>query len=320
MRGIRMLCLAAIAAFVFACAPVRAADEIAVIVKTLNSSFWQNVNTGSTNAEAELKAAGKNLTVTFTGPDAETEIEKQVNMVENAVNRGVKAIVLAPSDPDALVPPLRRAKAAGIPVVIVDSAINDDSLYLSFLATNNKAAGELCAKELIARVGGADKTGKIAIMSYVAGVGSEIGRVGGFRSYIEANSKLTIVNTFYSNADMITAMNQTTDVLAANPDLIGIFGANEPTAVGMGRAIKTRGLSGKLVAIGFDGDQNLQGFVRDGTLQGIAVQSPYNMGYLGVKAALDASEGKKLDKDIDTGIVFVTSQNIDSTEAKQVLY
>jgi ribose transport system substrate-binding protein len=315
-----MMVMAAVAACVFSCGAARAEDEIAVIVKTLNSSFWQNVNAGSADAEKELKGSGKAIAVTFNGPDAETEIEKQVNMVENAVNRGVKAIVLAPSDPDALVPPLRRAKAAGIPVVIIDSGISDDGLYLSFLATNNRSAGELCAKELITRVGGPEKTGKIAIMSYVAGVGSEIGRVGGFREYIEANSKLTIVNTYYSNADMITAMNQTTDVLAANPDLIGIFGANEPTAVGMGRAIKTKGMSGRLVAIGFDGDQNLQGFIKDGTLQGIAVQSPYNMGYLGVKAALEAMEGKKLDKDIDTGIIFVTKDNIDSTEAKQVLY
>ncbi|MDR3211281.1 MAG: ABC transporter substrate-binding protein [Planctomycetota bacterium] len=298
----------------------QAADEIAVIVKTLNSSFWQNVNLGSSNAEKELKAAGKNITISFNGPEAETRIEDEVNMVDNAVNRGVKALVLAPSDPDALVPPLRKAKAAGIPVIIIDSLINGDDLYTSFLATNNQAAGELCAKELITRLGGPSKTGKIAIMSYIAGVGSEIGRVGGFRSYIEKNSKLTIVNTYYSNADMITAMNQTTDVLAANPDLIGIFGANEPTAIGMGRAIKTQGMSGKLVAIGFDGDQNLQGFVRDGTLQGIAVQSSYNMGYLGVKAAMDAIDGKKLDKDIDTGIILVTKDNIDSTDAKQVLY
>lgn len=320
MRGMKMMLIAAFMMLAIGMVNARAEDEIAVIVKTLNSSFWQNVSVGSANAEKELKGAGKSISVTFNGPDAETEIEKQVNMVENAVNRGVKAIVLAPSDADALIPPLRRAKAAGIPVVIIDSAINDDSLYLSFLATNNRAAGELCAQTLIEKLGGAEKTGKIAIMSYVAGAGSEIGRVGGFREYIEKNSKLTIVNTYYSNADMITAMNQTTDVLAANSDLIGIFGANEPTAVGMGRAIKTKGLGGKLVAIGFDGDQNLQGFIKDGTLQGIAVQSPYNMGYLGVKAGMDAIEGKKLDKDIDTGIVFVTKENIDSTEAKQVLY
>lgn len=320
MRKIKALVVAVAMLLIVGAGSVKAEDEIAVIVKTLNSSFWQNVNAGSEDAAKELVNAGKKITVTFNGPDAETEIEKQVNMVDNAVTRGVKAIVLAPSDADALIPPLRRARGAGIPVVLIDSAINADDLYLSFLATNNRSAGELCAKELIARVGGPNKTGKIAIMSYIAGAGSEIGRVGGFRDYIENNSKLTIVNTYYSNADMITAMNQTTDVMSANPDLIGIFGANEPTAVGMGRAIKTLNMSGKIVAIGFDGDQNLQGFVRDGTLQGIAVQSPYNMGYLGVKAAMDAAEGKKLQKDIDTGIVFVTKENLDSTEAKQVLY
>lgn len=320
MRGFKMLFLAVVVAACVCCTSVKAEDEIAVIVKTLNSSFWQNVNTGSTDADNELKAAGKKYTITFNGPDAETEIEKQVNMVDNAVNRGVKALVIAPSDPDALIPPLRRAKSAGIPVIVIDSAINDDSLYMSFLATNNKAAGELCAQQLIERLGGPDKTGKIALMSYIAGVGSEVGRVGGFRDWIVNHSKLTIVNTYYSNADMITAMNQTTDVLGANPDLVGIFGANEPTAVGMGRAIKTRGMSGKIVAIGFDGDQNLQGFIRDNTLQGIAVQNPYNMGYLGVKAAVEALSGKKLEKDIDTGIVFVTKDNIDTTEAQNVLY
>ena len=95
-------------------------------------------------------------------------------------------------------------------------------------------------------------------MSYVAGVGSEIGRVGGFKDYIAKNSKLEIVTTQYSNADMPTALNQTTNVLAANPDLVGIFGANEPTAIGMGRAIEQAGLGGKIVAIGFDGNSVLQ--------------------------------------------------------------
>ncbi|MCC8167064.1 MAG: ABC transporter substrate-binding protein [Planctomycetes bacterium] len=320
MRGLKNALVAVALVLAVSYGTVRAEDEIAVIVKTLNSSFWQNVNTGSTDAATEIKAAGAPYFVSFNGPDAETEIEKQVNMVDNAVNRGVAAIVLAPSDPDALVPPLRRARNAGIPVIVVDSDLSDPSLYLSFLATDNRAAGELCAREMIERLGGPDKEAKIAIMSYVAGVGSEIGRVGGFREYIAANSKFTIVNNYYSNADMITAMNQTTDVLAANPDLAGIFGANEPTAVGMGRAVKTKGMSGKIVAIGFDGDQNLQGFVRDGTLQGIAVQSPYNMGYLGVKAAVDALGGKSIDKNIDTGIIFVTVENIDTPAAQNVLY
>jgi ribose transport system substrate-binding protein len=157
-------------------------------------------------------------------------------------------------------------------------------------------------------------------MSYVAGVGSEIGRVGGFKDYIAKNSHLQIVTTQYSNADMPTALNQTTNVLAANPDLVGIFGANEPTAVGMGQAIKQAGKAGKLAAIGFDGNEDLQKFVKDGTLKAIAVQGSYAMGSKGVDTLMEAIKGKKVDKFVNTGVVIVTKDNIDSTEAKNVLY
>ena len=298
--------------------------EIAVIVKTGNSSFWQNVQTGAIDAQNELKAKTPKLSVTFLGPQSESNINEEIGMVESAIDRGVKAIVLAPSDVNALIPAVKKAKDAGIPVIIIDSLLaGDEANYASFLATDNKAAGEACAQAMIDGVKamtGSD-TGKIAVMSYVAGVGSEIGRVGGFKDYIAANSHLEIVTTQYSNADMPTALNQTTDVLNANPDLVGIFGANEPTAIGMGRAITTAGLSGKIVAIGFDGNSVLAGFVRDGTLLAIAVQSSYNMGYLGVKTAYDvAFLGKTVAKTIDTGFLMVTKDNIDSKEAKNVLY
>jgi len=297
--------------------------EIAVIVKTGNSSFWQNVQTGAMDAQKELKAQTPKLSVTFLGAQSESNINEEISIVESAIDRGVKAIVLAPSDVNALIPAVEKAKAAGIPVVIIDSLLaGDPSNYVSFLATDNKAAGEACAKTMIDLLAKAGITeGKIQVMSYVAGVGSEIGRVGGFNDYIKANSKFTLLATQYSNADMPTALNQTTDVLAANPDLVGIFGANEPTAIGMGTAITQAGLSGKIVAIGFDGNSVLQGFIRDGTLQAIAVQSSYNMGYLGVKTAYDASiGGKTVPAGVDTGFIIVTKDNIDTQEAKNVLY
>jgi len=298
--------------------------EIAVIVKTGNSSFWQNVQTGAMDAQKELKAQTPKLSVTFLGAQSESNVNEQINIVESAIDRGVKAIVLAPSDTKALQPAVKKAKDAGIPVIIIDSKLDGDpSQYVSFLATDNKAAGEACAKALIEGVKKATgkDSGKIAVMSYVAGVGSEVGRVGGFKDYIKANSKLEIVTTQYSNADMPTALNQTTNVLQANPDLVGIFGANEPTAIGMGRAIKEAGLSGKIVAIGFDGNSALKEMVMDGTLNAIAVQSSYNMGYLGVKTAYDvAFAGKKVDAYVDTGFLMVTKDNVESQEAKNVLY
>lgn len=291
------------------------AGEIAVIVKTTNSTFWQNVNKG---AEAGMKEVAGH-TMSFSGPASESAIADQVNLVENAVNRKVAGIVLAPSDPDALVPAIKKAWEARIPVVLIDSQVSDSgkSYYQSFLTTDNHAAGELCAKELIAKVG---TTGKVAVMSYVAGSGSEVGRVGAFTSYLKAHSKLEIVGPFYSQSQMATALNQTTDVLAAHRDLKAIFGANEPTAVGMGRALVQSGRAGKVVAIGFDGNQDLQKFVDDGTLAGIAVQGSFQMGQLGVKTIADLLQKKPVPKLRDTGVVWVTKANLKSPEAKAVLY
>lgn len=292
-----------------------AGGEIAVIVKSTNSNFWQNVQKGATSSIKDAKG----YTMSFQGPASESAVADQVNLVENAVNRKVAGIVLAPSDPDALIPAIKKAWEAKIPVVLLDSMISDSGkqYYQSFLATDNEAAGALCAKELIAKVG---KTGKIAVMSYVAGAGSEIGRVGGFTKYIQANSKLQIVGPFYSQSQMATALNQTTDVLTSNPDLVGIFGANEPTAVGMGRAITQAGKAGKVTAVGFDGNQDLQGFVKDGTINAIAVQGSYQMGSLGVKTVVSAIEGKTIAKFVNTGVVMVNKANIDKPEAKNVLY
>ena len=290
------------------------AGEIAVIVKTVNSTFWQNVQKG---ADAAMEDVSEH-TMTFQGPASESAIADQVNMVENAVNRGVAGIVLAPSDPDALVPAVKKAWENRIPVVIIDSMLAEgaEQYYQSFLSTDNKKAGELAAQALIEKVG---TEGKIAIMSYVAGAGSEIGRVGGFTDYIKANSKLEIVGPYYSQSQMATALNQTTDVLAANSDLKGMFGANEPTAIGMGRALKQSGKAGQVVAFGFDGNQDLQEFVKDGTLAGIAVQGSFQMGELGIDTVTKLINKEKVEKFVDTGVVIVTKDNIDKPEAKNVL-
>ena len=315
MQKFSMLAIAALLGAAFSSGAYAAGGEIAVIVKTVNSNYWQNVQKG---AKAALDEA-KGYTMTFQGPAAESDITDEVNMVENAVNRHVAGIVLAPSDPDALVPAIKKAWEAHIPVVLIDSALSDagKQYYQSFLSTDNEKAGELCAKALIAHVG---QTGKIALMSYVPGAGSEIGRVGGFKKYLAAHSKLKIVGPYYSQSQMATALNQTTDVLSANPDLKGIFGANEPTAIGVGRALKQSGMAGKVVAIGFDGNQDLQSFVRDGTIQGIAVQGSYQMGYKGIQTVVNVIEHKKVAKNIDTGVVMVDKQNLDTPEAKNVLY
>lgn len=291
------------------------AGEIAVIVKTTNSNFWQNVNKGATAAIDKHS----DHTMTFNGPASESAIADQVNMVENAINRGVSGIVLAPSDPDALAPVVKRAFESGIPVAIIDSGLGEgaEGTFQAFLSTDNCAAGQLIAKSMIDEVG---TEGKVAVMSYVAGVGSEVGRVGCFVEYLGEHSSLEIVGPLYSQSQMATALNQTTDILAANTDLVGIFGANEPTAVGMGRALVQAGKAGQITAFGFDGNGDLQDFVRDGTLNATAVQGSFQMGELGVNAVIDVINGNSVDSFIDTGVVLVSKENIDTPTAQNVLY
>ncbi|WP_211234219.1 substrate-binding domain-containing protein [Aliagarivorans taiwanensis] len=291
-----------------------AAKEIAVVVKTENSNFWQNVRGGSTDAGNELSE----YNVTFQGPAAETAVDEQVNMIQNALNRGVAGLVVAPTDPNALVPALKAAWERGVPVALIDSGLNDDGKYhQSFLSTDNRAAGKLAAEQMIAALDG--RKGKIAMMSFTAGSGSAMDRDGGFQEAIEA-AGYEVIGPFYSNADMATALNQTVDVLASNSDLVGIFGSNEPTAVGMARAIEQRGYAGKIVAVAFDGNSDIQQFVRDGVLHGAVVQSSYGMGNEGVKAVAKILQGEKIADYIDTGVVYVTKDNIDSPEAVAVLY
>ncbi|NIZ12607.1 ABC transporter substrate-binding protein [Phaeobacter sp. HF9A] len=291
------------------------AGEIAVIVKTTSSNFWQNVNKG---AEAAIAGQSEH-SFTFDGPATESAVADQVNMVENAINRGVSGIVLAPSDPEALAPAVKRAYESAIPVVIIDSALADSAkgTYQAFLSTDNCAAGEEVAKRMIDEAG---TEGKVAVMSYVAGVGSEIGRVGCFSDYLAEHSDLEIVGPYYSQSQMALALNQTTDILASNPDLVGIFGANEPTAVGMGRAIMQAGKAGQLVALGFDGNEDLQQFVRDGLMAATAVQGSFAMGEMGVNTIIDILNGEKVESFINTGVVLVDQENIDSDKAQNVLY
>lgn len=294
-----------------------AGGEIAVIVKTTNSTFWQNVQKGSTDIVAT--PAMKGYTTSFSGPAAETEVADEVKLVENAISRKVAGIVLAPSDPEAFIPTLKKAFAARIPVILIDSPISSSGriYYQAMLSTDNVKAGAMAAKALIAKVG---TTGKIAVMSFVKGAGSEAARIKGFTEYIKARSSLTIVGPYYSNSDADTATKQTLEVLTNNPDLKGLFGANEPTAVGMGRAIAKAGKAGKVAAVGFDGNSDLQNFVKDGTLEGIVVQSAYNMGALGVRTVVDVLEGQRVPPVLDTGAVYVHKGNITKPEATNVLY
>lgn len=284
---------------------------IAVIVKSTEHEFWQTVKKGAEEAGEQF---GYN--VTFQGASTETAIGEQVSIVEDAINQQVAAIVLAASDPEALVPPVQTAEEAGIPVITIDSGIDSD-IPASHVSTDNKAAAGIAAEKMAELIG---EEGKIAIVNFVAGAATAIDREEGFKEGIANYPNIEIVNTFYSDGDRAKALQITQDILTATPDIKGIFGANEGAAVGVANAIEQAEKADDVVVIGFDSSEDEISYIEKGVMQGIVVQNPYNIGFQGVEQAAGVLDGKDVEKQLDTGATYVNKENMEEDEIQKLLY
>ena len=190
--------------------------------------------------------------INFIGPEKETEISKQVGMVENALIKRVDAICLGALDATALVPVAKRVRQAGIPLLTFDSNVAGD-LSLSFIATDNVAAGYRAGEEMAKAIG---EKGKVAIVSHLAGTTTAIDREKGFRDAMANYPNISILNTQFSDGDKAKALAITQDLLLANPDLKGVYGTAEGNSVGVARAVEERGVQDKVVVIGFDSSED----------------------------------------------------------------
>lgn len=287
-----------------------ARPEIAVIPKGLAHQFWLTVKQG-----AEAGGAEFNADIVWQGPAKETEIEKQISIVNDMITRGVAGIVMAACDENALVPTLQKAADAGIKVITIDSGVQSD-LPLSFVATDNVAGARAAADTLAKMIG---ETGKVGLIPFVPGAATSELREQGFKEGIAAYPNIELVATLYCHSDVAKAMDAARDMMTANPDLKGIFAANEAAAIGASQAIRTAGKAGQVLLIAFDAAEEEVAGLKEGVIQALIVQNPFNMGYLGVKAAMDAIAGKPVEKRIDTGVVVVTQENLDTPEVQKLI-
>jgi ribose transport system substrate-binding protein len=286
--------------------------RIEMVSKGYQHEFWKTVEKGAQVAAAEFGAE-----VVFIGPEAETETAKQVSMVENAINKKVDAIALAPLDGTALLPVAKKAVKAKIPLLTFDSFLADSKTSLSFIATDNVAAGKVAAVQLAKLMG---EKGKVAIVNHLAGAGSAIDREKGFRDGMKAYPNIKILNTQYSGGDKSKALNITQDLLQANPDLKGIFASCEGNGVGVARAVEEKKMQDKVAVVGFDSSEDEIALLKSGALKGMMVQNPYNMGYLSVKNLVAVINKKKIPARIDTGATYVSMDNFEDDEIQALLY
>lgn len=285
--------------------------EIAVIPKGLAHQFWLTVKAGAEAAGAEAGAR-----IIWQGPAKETEIVRQINIVQDMINRRVDAIVMAACDANALIPTIDQALKAGIPVITIDSGVESD-LPLSFVATDNIAGARAAADALAELIGG---EGKVGLIPFVAGAATSELRERGFKEGLANHPGLTLASVLYCDSDVAKAMNAAQDMMTSHPDLKGIFAANEAAAIGAAQAIKSAGKAGQVKLVAFDASEEEIAALKEGVIQALIVQSPFAMGKLGVQAALDAIAGRPVEKRIDTGVTVVTMENFHDPEVQALLY
>ncbi len=284
--------------------------EIAVIPKGLAHQFWIFVKAG---AEAAGKEFGAHIL--WQGPPKETEIARQINIIQDMITRRVDALVLAACDENALVSVIEQADRAGMPVIMIDSGVKSD-VPKSLVATDNVEGAKMAAHKLAELLGG---KGEVGLIPFVSGAATSELREQGFKEGIREYPDMPLVATNYSQSDVSIGMNVASDMLTAHPNLAGIFAASEPSAIGAAQALRAAGKAGKVKLIGFDATGEQLNALRDGVIHALIVQNPFKMGYEGVKAAVAALRGESVEPRIDTGVTIVTLDNIDTPEVQALL-
>lgn len=302
-----------------ACGGTRTAGSltIAVIPKGTSHVFWQSIHAGAERAAQEL-----GVSVVWRGPLREDDRDAQVSEVESATSRGVDGIVLAPLDETALVGPVSSAMRSRIPVVIIDSGLKGDD-YVSFVATDNREGGRLAGQHLAKLLNG---QGKVVLLRYAEGSESTMRREEGFLEVMKANPGIEVVSSNqYGGADVEGAYKKGEALLSRfrNPagtlSVDGIFCPNESTTFAMLRVLQDNGWAGKVRFVGFDASDNLVKGLRGNSIDGLILQDPVRMGYLGVKTMVSHIKGEPVERRIDTGVHLITSSVMDQPQMKELL-
>jgi len=284
--------------------------DIALISKGFQHQFWQAVKAGADKAGADL-----GVNVTFEGPESESQVDRQMDMLAAALSRNPDAIGFAALDSQAAIPLLQQAKERNIPVIAFDSGVDSD-IPLTTATTDNVAAAALAADAMAELIGG---EGKVAVVAHDQTSRTGIDRVDGFVNRIkEAYPNIEVVTVQYGGGDQLQSTEITKSILLANPDLKGIFGANEGSAIGVANGKQE--LNSSVVVIGFDSGAAQKALVTSGVMAGAITQNPVGIGYQTVQAAVAALKGEALPPVIDTGFYYYDAKNMNDPQIAAVLY
>jgi len=291
--------------------------KIAVIPKGTSHEYWKSVHAGAIKASQEMETKGTKVDILWKGTESEGDRNGQVSVVETFITQHVDGIVLAPLDKQALVSPVHDAAGRKIPVIVIDSALNGTD-WTSFVATNNEKGGEMAGERLATLLNG---KGKVIVLPYAQGSASTEDREKGFLTVMKKYPGITVLSSNqYGGPTTDTAYKTSQNLISRYKTQIdGVFASNETNTRGMRLALKDGNLLKKAKFVGFDAAEDLVTALKAGEIQGLIVQNPLKMGYTGVLTAVDAIQGKKVEKNIDSGVALVTPENVNSPENQEYL-
>jgi ribose transport system substrate-binding protein len=284
---------------------------IPLVSKGFQHQFWQAVKAGAEQAAKDYK-----VTITFEGPESETMVDKQIDMLTAVLGKNPAAIGFAALDSQASAPLLKKAQAAHIPIIGFDSGVASD-IPVTTAATDNYAAAGLAADKMAALIG---NEGEVAVIAADQTGKSNVDRRDGFVNEIKAKfPKVKVVDIQYG-PDQLKATEVAKTIFQAHPKLKGIFGANEGAAIGVVNAVNETKKVGKIVVVGFDSGKLQIEAIKSGLEAGAITQNPVGMGYKTVEAAVKALKGEALPKTIDTGFYWYDKTNYADPKIAAVLY
>lgn len=261
------------------------------------SRYWQNINRGASDM-AELL----NLNYTWEAPK-EKNVGEQIKIIENAVNSGADALLIAAADTAQISGAINQAKTKGVKIIYVDTPANSEGI--ATLATDNYNAGVTAGITMISELQASGiRKGSIGIVSTTPENPISLNREKGFRDAIKNDGKYTLLDTRYANEDATLSLAASAAFINENSDLVGLFGTDIITTENIGNAI--RASDKDIVGIGFEINNTIQKMINDGYIKDVMVTNPYSMGYLGVAEANAALNGYDTGPSfIDTGVSII---------------
>lgn len=285
---------------------------IGVVPKATSHLFFLSVHAGVEQAARDL-----HVEILWNGPQNETDYARQIEIVDAMITRQVAALAISATDDHALVAPLERAIRAGIPVTVFDSAVAIED-YVSFIATDNYAAGCTAARTLASLVG---TRGAVAMVMQKPGGTSTVLRERGFDSTIAREfPNIQIAARQFGMADPERSRAAAEDILTAHPDLAGIFASSEAASLGSIQAIRNRGLSGKLKLVTFDFSKTHVEALRDGTSSAMLVQDPFRLGYEAVKSLEEKLSGRTPPKRMELSARVILKADLEKPDVRALLF